>query len=176
MKWKIVGRPGYFGHKRNEIISDFDNKYGKGNWRIVWKWKDNIIPFKLACQLYEDAYYNDSFTREGIWYELRKKAKNVYDHEESDIDSEYNYELQKGTATHIQDIAVRRVFLRRGWNFQGEGLIQIRGISDWGRKFSPGKIPFHLPNLISKPHLKGWWKTDSIEDFYQSNKLLQNRI
>lgn len=32
-----------------------------------------------------------------------------------------------------------------------------------------------MPEMIVKPHLSGWWNEDSIEDFYQSNKVLQIR-
>jgi len=63
---------------------------------------------------------------------------------------------------------------RRGWSFQGDKLVQIRKHSEyWGRNLSPGKVLFHLPQLIAVPHLVGWWDHNSIEDYYQSNKVLQ---
>jgi hypothetical protein len=40
---------------------------------------------------------------------------------------------------------------------------------------SPGRVPFHRPDLIEKPELNGWWEKSSVESFYQSNRLLQKR-
>jgi len=106
------------------------------------------------------------------------EAKNVYDIEEKDIESGFDYSKQQGNATHLQDIAIRRVVMRRGWKFKGKKLIQIRlgkevKNKDWANELDPGRLQFHLPELIKKPNLKGWWDKDSVEDFYQSNKILQ---
>lgn len=38
---------------------------------------------------------------------------------------------------------------------------------------SPGQIPFHFPEKIIQPQLEGWWEKDTVESFYQSNKILQ---
>ena len=77
MEWKIIDRPGYFGKMRDKIFRDFNKKYGKANWRIVWKWKKEIIFREFAFQIYEDAYYNDSFNRKDIWKELRSIARDA---------------------------------------------------------------------------------------------------
>jgi hypothetical protein len=64
--------------------------------------------------------------------------------------------------------------VRRGWKFEGTELIQVRSHKQyWGKQFSPGKILFHRPELIVKPSLKSWWNENSIEDWYQSNKIMQ---
>jgi len=77
-------------------------------------------------------------------------------------------------ATHLQDIAIRRVVERRDWKFHGSELVQIRGDTTlWGSRLDPGKVPFHRPELIVSPPLVSWWNKNSIEDFYQSNKFLQ---
>jgi len=174
MTWITTERPGYFGKKRDEFYRLSDEKFGKENWRIMWQWNGGTIPFIVACQLYEDGYYADSFRRESLWKELASVAKNVYDHQESDVQSGLDYLIQSGDATHLQDIAIRRVMLRRGYNFEGDALVQIRGRAGyWGQNLSPGKVPFHLPELIISPHLENWWSYNSIEDFWQSNKILQ---
>lgn len=174
MNWETIERPGFFGKRKNEITELYNEKYGEDNWRIVWDWNQETVPFLFACHLYEDGYFNDSFKREGLWKELVSAAKDVYDHQESDIESGLDYLVQKGNATHLQDISIRRVVLRRGWKFEGSKLVQVRGHYDyWGQNLSPGKVKFHLQDLIEKPQLAGWWDKDSIEDFYQSNKLLQ---
>lgn len=174
MNWKTIERPGHFGKRRDQKYREFNERFGEGNWRIAWRWGEGVIPYDLTCQIYEDGYYKDSFKREEVWNELLKTAREVYDLEPKDVESGLDYLVQKGIAIHLQDIAVRRVVLRRGWSFQGEELIQIRGHGDyWGYRFSPGTTPFHLPHLIETPRLKGWWDYNSIEDFYQSNKVLQ---
>jgi hypothetical protein len=176
MDWEIIGRPGFAGDKKSERQKSWNKQYGEGNWRIAWVWNGSIIEREFAFQLYEDAYYADSFEREDLWGELLGKAKDIYDHNVSNINSGLDYSIQEGRATHLQDISVRRVVARRGWKFEGDELIQIRSHSDyWGDKFSPGRISFHLPALIEKPNLESWWDVDSIEDFYQSNKVLLRR-
>jgi len=177
MKWATVERPGHFGRKRDEIYRQFDEKYGAGKWRIMWQWDTSLlISYIDACRIYEYSYYADSFRRDDLWKELASKAKNVYDHQESDIESGLDYMIQKGTATHLQDIAIRRVLARRGLQFQGSELIQIRSHKTyWGKNLSPGKVPFHIPQIIAVPRLEGWWDASSIEDFWQSNKMLQVR-
>lgn len=174
-EWKTLEeRPGYFGKKMDETFKQYDSQYGKSSWRIAWKWGNMVINYPMACQLYEDSYYADSFKREDLWKKLVKEAKEVYDTEVSNINSGFDYMKQEGKATHIQDISIRLVVFRRGWKFEGEELIQIRNHDNyWGSNLSPGKVKFHLPEMIVVPHLEGWWNNDSIEDFYQSNKILQ---
>jgi hypothetical protein len=174
MIWRTIERPGYFGLKRDEFHRQYNERFGKENWRIMWQWNNEVLPFPIASLIYEDGYYADSFKREDLWKELASVAKDVYDHQESDVLSCLDYTVQNGFATHLQDIAIRRVMLRRGLEFKGDKLVQVRGHKEyWGQNLSPGKIPFHLPDLIVVPHLERWWNRNSIEDFYQSNKVLQ---
>lgn len=174
MIWKTTGRPGFSGKDKKKKHARWDEYYGKNNWRIAWTWNDHVITKELAYQLYEDGYYTDSFKREDLWKELIVTAKDVYDYDESDTESGLDYSIQKGPVTHLQDIAIRKVIQRRGWNFQGEKIVQVRRHEEyWGNLLSPGRVQFHLPDLIEIPHLEGWWDYNSIEDFYQSNKILQ---
>jgi len=174
MTWKTIERPGHFGKNRDEVFNQYNEKYGKDNWRLIWSWNGEFIDYITACKIYEDSYYNDSFKREGLWKELTSVAKEVYDHEESNVESGLDYLVQNGNATHLQDIAIRSVILRRGWKFEGDKLTQIRSHKTyWGNNLSPGKVSFHLPELIISPHLESWWDYNSVEDFYQSNKFLQ---
>lgn len=176
MEWQTAERPGYFGKRRAEILKGYDEMYGKDNWRIMWQWGREVLPFITACQIYEDGFYADSFKRVKLWKELVETAKDVYDHNETDVESGLDYLVQKGNAHHLQDISIRRVVLRRGWSFKGSMLVQIRNHSEyWGKLLSPGKVPFHIPELIIEPRIEGWWDAGSIEDFWQSNKVLQKK-
>jgi hypothetical protein len=174
MTWKTIDRPGFFGKKREEFYARYDSELGKDNWRLAWQWNNRTLPFIEACQRYEDGYFADSFEHEKIWRELASSARDVYDHAEADIESGLDYLIQRSNSTHLQDIAIRRVMRRRGIKFAGDELVQVRKHEDyWGGLLSPGKVRFHLPEHIVVPHLQGWWDENSIEDFYQSNKVLQ---
>jgi len=176
MAWDTVERPGIFGDKKTEIINGYNSKYGLGNWRIAHRYDVDFIDFIGACKLFEESYFQDSIGRESLWMDLRKAALDVYDIDDSDRGSKLNYLIQDNVATHIQDIAIRNVFKRRGWSFDGDEFIQIRGnAKPFGCKLTPGRVPFHEPQYIHAPHLDGWWDVDSVEDFYQSNKVLQVR-
>jgi hypothetical protein len=67
MEWQTIERPGYFGKKRDLIFENWNQQYGKDKWRIRWKWDGEIIRFEDACQVYQDAYLQDSFHREELW-------------------------------------------------------------------------------------------------------------
>lgn len=177
MAWTKISRPGYFGKRRDETLKGYDETYGAGNWRIVWNWQGKPVDFLFACHLYEDAYFVDSFKRPELWEKLVKEGREVYDNEVANVDSGFDYEDQRSNATHIQDISIRRVVARRGWQFQGDELIQIRSHSKyWGENLSPGRVPFHLPQNIITPQLESWWGRDSVEAWYQSAKELQARV
>jgi len=174
MQWKTIERPGSFGDKKAEIIKKYNLTYGQDNWRVVHQYNKNFLFFIKVCKIFEEAYFQDSFRRSGLWRKLRDAGKDVYDIEELDVKSGLDYLIQDNVATHIQDIAIRNVFARRNWYFKGDKLIQIRSNSKpFGYELTPGRVLFHEPNFILSPHLNGWWNKNSVEDFYQSNKILQ---
>ncbi len=176
MTWRTIERPGVFATRKAEILRQYDSQFGVDNWRISHCYGDQFLGFIDVCHLFEEAYLKDSFSREDLWLSLGQTAKEVYDIDESDINSGLDYLVQNNIATHIQDIAIRNVFQKRDWTFQGNELVQIRGSArPFGVKLTPGRVPFHQPEYIVFPHLEGWWDVDSVEDFYQSNKVLQIR-
>lgn len=179
MEFKFIERPGYLGKKRDEIIELWDKEYGKDNWRLMWQWGSVIIPRKDAIQIYEDGYYEFLGKEKNILYWLINNYKDIYDTAESNINSGLDYEIQETSNTHLHDISIRRVILRLGKEFHGEKIMRVRWKDSEGFKLSPGVVPFHLPKMICKEELKDytgngiWWDENSIEDFYQRNKLLQ---
>jgi len=169
----LIERPGFIGKNKKAKYSEWNKKYGENNWGFVWKWGELLLNFEQACLIYEDAYYKDSFKREGLWKDLFSKAKNFYDNAETNLDSKTNYLIQEAYSTHLQDISVRRVGIRRGWKMKGNRLIQIRGPESEGYLLMPGLIEFHEPNLIEKPDILPWWaNSNSAEAFYQDNRWL----
>jgi hypothetical protein len=174
--WETIGRPGYFGKNRDQKYKEWDEKYVPGNWRIVWKMKNIFVPWIGACALYEDAYFYYLKRKPDFLEILIKEASNVYDDEITNVESGFDYTKQETQRTHMQDIAIRRSLIRMGCWFQGNKLIRIRqelGTHPLSIALSPGRVPFHKPELIEKPALKRWWHPGTIEAFYQSNKFLQ---
>ncbi len=176
---ELIERPGYIGKRKQEKHSEWDKRFGKGNWDFIWKLGENFLNFEQACQVYEDSYFMHSFRIESIWRKIFADAKDVYDNAKTNINSGLDYKIQESNLTHLQDISVRRVGMRRGWKFRGERLIQIRGPESEGHLLTPGLIPFHLyhplsPELmIERPNIAPKWAdADSVESFYQNNRWL----
>jgi len=170
---KLIKRPRYIGKEKEEKYKEWNEQYGKGNWYFKWKFGEHLLDFWQACLIYEDAYFMDSLKREKLWKHLFSIAKNFYDNSQTNIDSGLNYNVQESSSTHLQDIAVRRVGIRRGWKMEGKIYVQIRGPESKGYELMPGKIDFHLPKLIEKPDISPIWANPkSVESFYQNNRWL----
>ncbi len=167
---------GYLGSKRDEKYRLWDQSYGPGNWHLIWKFGRCNLDFIQACQIYEDAYFIFLKNNRLILKDLVSSASDVYDDHPSNVHSGLDYTIQETVHTHLQDIAIRRSLFRLGTVFEGQELIQIRdsrGTHPLSLTLSPGRVPFHQPELIIQPELTGWWQLGSVESFYQSNRFLQ---
>jgi hypothetical protein len=175
-EWITIARPGMFGRRKQERVQGYNSAYGEDGWRIMWQWGEEVVDFLDACSLYEDAYYHDSLNRSQLWERLAEESSDVYDHQISNTESGRDYNAQRpDEPTHLQDISIRRVIFRRGLSFRGSEPVQIRSHADyWGAQLSPGRVPFHLPKMITPQHVcPKWCDRESIECFYQDNKILQ---
>ena len=175
-QWSTLARPGYLGGVRNLKFQEWDARFGHGNWRLVWKIGPAHHDFLGACALYEDAYYEHLKNVHEDREQLIREASDVFDDSFTNVGSGLNYFIQETTRTHVQDIAIRRSLVRLGLWFEGDSPVQIRdklGEHPLSIKLSPGQVPFHRPDLIEQPELAGWWKPQSVEAFYQSNRFLQ---
>ena len=167
---------GSFGSRKRGIIKDLNKKYGNLAWRLAWKSGDEtFLPFTEVVKLFETAYYEHFTQHPDLLIYLIENACDIYDKHPSDRDSGTDYLAQEGKSTHLQDIVIRKIVEEMGETFQGHKLIQIRSksIDPIGKQLSPGRVPFHKPEIISVPPLKGWWDVNSVEDFYQNNKVIQ---
>jgi len=174
-KWKYAERPGLAGEQKEQKIEAYNEKYGEGNWRIMWKVDTRTINLDKALELYETSYLLHFYSNRVIWGDLTKNASEVWVEEEIDVESGIDYSIQRSKANHYEDIAIRRILNNQNIKFRGSELLQIRGDSDYlsGRLLSSMRVPFCLPELIEEPREYGWWKRNSVEDFWQSNKILQ---
>lgn len=173
--WLSVGRPGYAGLSGKDKAEKRDKLFGPENWRVVHLYKGRALLRPQALQLYEESYYKFFLANPEVLDWLCATASEVYDIEPSNIDAGEDYFKQDSSAVHLQDIAVRRCLRRLGRRFEGGHPVQIRGRDSDGYCLNPGMVPFHDPSEVLEPSLaRGkWWKKNSIEDFWQSNKVLQ---
>lgn len=173
-EYKTVERPSYFGKRRDSILAGYDETYGVGNWRIMWEINGVVYDFDHAIELYEDAYYLFLLANPLILNELCAIASNVYDNAVTNVNS-LGYKDQENDSNHYQDITMRRCVSRLGKRFHGKELVQVRTNSkhQLGRTLSPSEVPFHFPDYVVKPVKTGWWKPGSVEEFWQSCKILQ---
>src|SRR3989344_6085847 len=171
-EWHRVGRPKALGSRKQGVIQNWNNFYGKDNWRVGWVFNGSILGINRALAVYEQAYveYFNQHPEELRW--IAENYEDVYDNHPSNVQSGLNYNIQEFGGNHFQDIAIRRVMARNGLQFTGTGLLEIR-MSEPGKKWSPGEIPFNLPELIQKPEVEGWWKPGSLESWYQSARHLE---
>jgi len=173
MCWRTLERPGYFGKKRDELHSSWDQQYGPGNWRIAYVWGQQVITREIALRIYEDAYFLFFQANPDKLAWITSEALNVYDTDPSNVQAGLSYDHQETPNNHVHDVSIRRAILRLGETFRGNRLIRVRWKDSEGYEINPGVVPFHLPGRIAVPKVEGWWFPDSIEDFYQSNKVLQ---
>jgi hypothetical protein len=136
-----------------------------------------IISRKSAFLIFEDAYVHFFKTCPQVVEWLSKTACNIYDTELANVTSNYDYEIQHDeTATHIQDIAVRRALKRSNISFQGNRLVQVRGFRSEAYALNPCQTEFHRPEWICKPEVElEFMLSGSIESFWQSNKVIVTR-
>lgn len=165
---------GFAGRKRDEMHANLDARFGEDNWTIARDIERRIVGQRDAIQLYEDAYVDHLTKSPELLEWLVRTASDVYDTAPSNVRSGLDYSVQEGLATHLQDIAVRNALQRLGKTFQGGHLVEVRGRKSEGKVLGPGVVPFHKPEIIlpPSPHHHRWWQEDSVEAFYQQNKVL----
>lgn len=169
----ILGELGLFGRGKQAVFDRLDERFGTGNWAPRWYIDGKIEDKAGAIQHYEDGYFHFLQNKPDVLEWLVKTASDVYDNAESNVQSGLDYAVQETDATHLQDIAVRRVLQRLGRTFEGDHYVQIRGHETEGFVLNPGQVPFHRPEIIlPRSTERKWWNPDSVEALYQHNKAL----
>ena len=171
-KWAILGRPGFTGKKKKQNRKELLDKYGEGNWKIAHLYDGKLLSREEALIHFENSYQKFFEDNPEILEWLLQIAKDVYDNQESNVNSGLDYSIQETVDAHLHDIAIRRVLQKIEKEFQGDTLLEIRGENSEGFILSTGQVPFYEPKLIQRKQLKGWWGKNSIESYWQSNKVL----
>jgi hypothetical protein len=176
MVWQTVERqPGYFGKRRDQVHRGYDERYGPGEWRIAFELGEGTVGLEWMLQIYEDAYFLFLLAQPEVLGRLVSEASEVFDDDIRNIESGCDYSIQQTGLNHYHDIALRRCLMRLGRRFRGASPIQIR---DWkgdhslSLELSPGWVPFQFPEWVTAP-LAGWWEPGSVEEAYQSLKVVQ---
>lgn len=177
--WTMIERPGYLGKARDEVQQGWDKQYGKDGWRIAYEWAGLVVPREFGIQLYEDAYVEHLKKDTDTLDWLVQHCSNVWDTAPTNVEAGLDYFKQETPNNHIHDVAIRRALARLGKWFEGDNLVRVRWKDSEGYRLSPGIVPFHRPEMINTEPIKDygekglWWHPNTVEDFYQRNKLLQ---
>ncbi|MHA1126096.1 MAG: aminoacyl-tRNA hydrolase [Candidatus Heimdallarchaeota archaeon] len=170
--WAILGRPGFAGKQKRQKRKELLDKYGEGNWKIAHLYDGKLLSREDALIHFENSYQKFFESNPELLEWLLQTAKDIYDNQETNVNSGLDYSIQETEDAHLHDIAIRRVLQKMDKEFQGDSLLQIRGENSDGFILSTGQVPFYEPKLIQKKQLKGWWGKNSIESYWQSNKVL----
>lgn len=166
----LIDELGYVGKRK--ICEELDERFGTFNWARAFIYDGQIIRKERMLELYEEGYFHFLSNNKNLLEWLVLTASEVYDNAESNVNSGLDYSIQECNSVHFQDIAVRNVLKRLGKKFKGDHLVEIRGYESEGYVLNPGKVPFYEFHKIIESSVKSWWDKGSIEDLYQSNKVL----
>ena len=187
---RIFNKLSYIGYKKAEIYREFNEQFGEGDWEPAHFFDGEVVSREQGYLVYEEAYYEFLKNNPKIREKLVATASEVYDIAPSNVESGLDYSIQECDATHLQDISIRRALIRLRLEeqgalydsqdlpnisvFEGDHLVQVRDHTTEGYKIglNPGQIPFHKPELILDTNQKGWWNPESVEGWYQRNKVL----
>lgn len=185
MDWKTVERPGYLGKKRDEVEVNWNQRFGKGNWKIAYEFGGLVVPREMGIELYEEGYYHFLLGNPNVLDWLVTTASDVFDTAPTNVEARFSYSQQETPNNHVHDVAIRRALLKTGNWFAGDHLVHVRGPKTEGSRLAPYMVPFHMPEFISDKSIKdygnkgSWWDelgvSKSVEAFYQKNKVLQAR-
>jgi hypothetical protein len=171
--WRTLGRPHYFGRNRDHWRRAYDYRFGPHGWRIRHVVCGEVLELPVAAHHCADAYVAFLKSRPDLLDWLCAIASDVYLTAHSNVRSGLDYAVQETKVEHVHDIALRNALTQLGRQFAGEKLLRLSGRGRESMTLSPGVVPFHRPEWIVQPILEHWWQPDSIECFWQSNKVLQ---
>lgn len=196
IEWKTVERIGYVGGDRDAYNKSWNIQHGHGNWRIAWETKEGTIEqfedifwkvyvpgyaeyfrshmdeARFITNSYSFAYDHDLIEKPEAFnpkalYEKPNTHSNQFHHVALNIALEWNLGLQfRGQEPlQVREGKAKLVYV-------GNSVLEDKSSFPAGWRWSPGRIPAIRYDLVEKPR-QGWWQPGSIEDFYQSTKVLQ---
>lgn len=184
--WISIGKPGYLGKNKDELVVLWNQKYGEGKWRLAWQLASGeVLGYSDIFQLYVDSYTQYFETHLDEAYYLTENFAYAYDKDLVSKEESFNlYSLYflPGRPNQFHHVALNHALeLRLFLEFKGVLPIQVRegnpgtDPNTWpkGWRWSPGRIPAIHSEQIPAGYPSSWWQAGSIEDLYQSAKILQ---
>lgn len=186
-RWEVVERPGFQGKQKDAQIARWDTEYGEGNWRIVWELAngETMDYDNVFWKVYVPGYVKHFLFNPDEALHLTVNFSYAYDkdlitrEEAFDPHALYN---KPGRPNQFHNVALNIALeWYLGLPFSGGKPIKVREgepstlVEEWpeGWKWSPGRIPAVRQDLIPDNDIEGWWKKGTIEDLYQTAKVIQ---
>lgn len=188
-EWRAVERPGYQGKRKDADIERWNREYGEDNWRLSWEIHEGeTVGFEgIFYRIYVPGYtryfllnpedalfltnnYSFAYDKEMITREQAFAPHALYD--------------KPGHPNQFHNVALNIALQDYlGLSFKGDRPIQVRegkpgtpeSEQPEGWRWSPGRIPAVRSDSLPNGAIQGWWGAGSIEDVYQSAKVLQVR-
>lgn len=186
-EWITVDKPGFLGKEKDRLYSLWNEKYGFNSWRLMWILKnEELLDYSgIFWKIYVPSYlkYFQLNLNEAIY--LTQNYAYTYDKDlitKKQAFDPYALYNQPNRPNQFHNVALNIALeYYLCLPFQGENIIQIREgklnspIETWptGWKWSPGRIPAARQDLVIDNEITGWWHKGSIEDVYQTSKVLQ---
>lgn len=186
--WVTISHLSYLGKSKDEQYAIWDKEYGKDNWQIAWQLATGeVLGFDQIFQHYVDGYilYFNNHLSEAQF--LTDNYSYGYDKDPITKEEAFNpYALVNvlGRPNQFHHAALNIALeFYLNLEFKGQEPIQVRegkpntDPATWpvGWRWSPSRIPATHPELIPLTNISSWWQKGSIEDLYQSAKILQIR-
>lgn len=187
--WQVVEKPGYEGKRKDQNQLSRNQQYGEDNWRYSWQLADGQVLDYLGIiwKIYIPGY--TKYFHQHPMEAARITDKYAYGYDidlctkEQAFDPYALYNVP-GRPNQFHHVAFNMA-LEWGYGraFRGNEPLQVRAgkpetdTKTWpsGWYWHPGRIPAPRPDLIPQPAIKGWWNPNSIEDVYQSAKVIEVR-
>lgn len=186
-EWVTVERPGFQGKRKDAEIDRWNRTYGENNWRIAWELNNReVLDFEdIFYKIYVPGYVAHFIDHPNEADDITDKYAYGYDKDlVSRIDA-FNPNVlynQPGVINQFHHVAFNIAlewFLNKP--FRGMTPLKVREgkadqpVSEWpaGWHWSPGRIATVRADLVPENGITGWWQKGSVEDIYQSCKVLQ---
>ena len=189
-EWKTVSRVGFLGKDKDQRQQEWNDAYGKGNWRLSWQLRDGTeVDFDFCFRKYVESYagYLRTNPMEAEW--LATNASYTYDKDLIDRVTAFQPRALvdvPGVPNQFHHVALNLAMEEEmKISFRGTEPLQVREgkkgmpeeLKPKGYRFSPGRIQCIDPGLIpfDADETNRWWGPESMEALYQNSKVLQIR-
>lgn len=173
LSWVTLGRLTLRSRQGSARLRSLDERFGAGGWRLRHQVGTELLDIPQAAAHVERSYRLWLQARPELTHWLCTTAREVIQFSSTNAQAGLDYSIQERKQEHIHDIALRRVLHDLGLQLRGTEVVQIGGRTPRAQLLSPGVVAFHNPGLIMSPPARGWWQPDSVECFWQSNRVIQ---